>query len=195
VSNKTLVLLVAVCSALSGETTESKHSASTSGDDRSEVARTRGLADVCALILKADVDAAFAPRVFGNGEQGRGNVAGTAKLASVSSCIFTSRGATVREMMTVSVLARRAPNDKAAVTVAIAKGGAVKLNAAPVDVPGLGDAAYWVNLGSSTRPMIELNVFKGSRLWLVYSAMVPNGGADAALAGLTSLARATLGRL
>ena len=200
-SNKTLVLLVAVCSAFSGETSELKRSASTSGDAGSDVAQTTGPVDVCALVLKADVDAAFVPRVFGNGEKQQGYVAGTAKLASVSGCTFTSRGASPREMLVVSIIARRAPSDQTGVTVATAKEGAVKLNAqlklnaVPVDVPGLGDAAYWIDLGSSTRPGIELNVFKGRRLWLVYSASAPKGGADAALAGLTKLAKATLGRL
>lgn len=199
-SKKALVLLVAVCSAFSGETSESKGSASTSSDARSDVVQPAGPLDACALVLKADVDAAFVPRVFGNGEKQRGYPAGTAKLATVSGCTFTSRGASVREMMVVSILARRAPNDKTGITVAKAKEGAVKLNAelklnaAPVDVPGLGDAAYWIDLGSSARPTIALNVFKGQRLWLVYSSMAPKGGADAALAGLTKLAKATLGR-
>lgn len=190
-----LVLLVAVCSANSGEAKESTDRTSTSSDARSDVARATGPLDACALVLKADVDAAFAPRVFGNGEKGRGDFAGTAKLATVSRCTFTSRGASVREMMTVSILARRAPDDKTGITVASAKDGAVKLNTTPVEVPGLGDAAYWVNLGSSTRPIIQLNVLKGTRLWLIFSASASQLGTDTALAGLTKVAKATLGRL
>lgn len=192
---KPLVLLLAVCSACSGETKESKGNASTSSDARSDVAMTTGPLDACALMLKADVDAAFAPRVFGNGEQGLRNVAGTDRLATVSGCTFTSPGASVKEMMTISIVARRAPNDETGITVASAKAGAVKLNTTPVDVPGLGDAAYWINLGSSTRPIIELNVFRGKRLWLIFSATASKLGTDTALAGLTKVAEATLGRL
>jgi hypothetical protein len=186
---------VVVFSACSGETKESPGMASTSREARSDVAPTRGGPDACALVLKADVDAAFAPRVFETGEVGRGNVAGTAKLASVSGCTFTSRGASVKEMMTVSLIARHAPNDQGGVTVATAKDGAAKLNATPVDVQGLGDAAYWINLGGSKRPVIELNVFKGQRLWLVFSASAATVGSDATLAGLTKVAETALGRL
>jgi hypothetical protein len=194
-NTKVLVLLVAACSASSGEKMESKGGTPGSRDAPSDVAQTTGPLDACALMRKADVEAAFAPRLFGNGEPGRGDVAGTAKLATVSGCTFTSRGASVREMMTVSILARRAPNDEAGVTVASAKDGAVKLNTTPVDVPGLGDAAYWVNLGSSTRPIIQLNVLKGRRLWLIFGATASTLGTDAALAGLTTVAKATLRRL
>ncbi len=175
-SRKALVLLVAVCSAFSSGVRKSSD-------------------DACTLVLKSDVDAAFAPRVFANGEKGRGDFAGTAKLASVSGCTFTSRGASLRELLTVSILVRRAPSDQSGVTVASAKDGAAKLNAKPVDVPGLGDAAYWVNLGSTTRPIIQLNVFKGKRLWIVYSATGSKLGPETALAGLTKIARVSLGRL
>ena len=153
-----------------------------------------GPLDACAMMLKADVEAAFAPRVFGAGEPGRGNFAGTAKLASVSSCSFTSRGASLREMLTVGILARRAPSDQTAMTAAMAKAGAVQLHATPIDVPGLGDAAYWVNLGSARRPIIQLNVLKGKRLWLIFSASAATLGTDAALASLTKVAKATLAR-
>jgi hypothetical protein len=153
-----------------------------------------GPLDACALMSKADVEAAFAPRLFGAGEPGRGNFAGTAKLASVSSCSFTSRGASLREMLTVSILARRAPSDQAGTTAAMAKAGAVQLHATPVDVSGLGDAAYWVNLGSARRPIIQLNVLKGKRLWLIFSASAATLGTDAALASLTKVAKATLAR-
>ena len=192
---KALVLLLAAGSALSCKAGESKSAVSTSGNARSDVAQAAGPLDACALMLKADVDAAFAPRVFGDGEKGVGDVAGSATLAAVSGCTFSSPGASAKEMMTVSILARRAPDDQTGMTVAMAKDGAVQLNATPVDVPGLGEAAYWINLGSSTRPIIQLNVLKGKRLWLIFSATASPLGTDTALAGLAQVARAALGRL
>jgi len=192
---KALVLLLAAGSALSCKAGESKSTVSTSGNAQSDVAQAAGPLDACALMLKADVDAAFAPRVFGDGEKGVGDVAGSATLAAVSGCSFSSPGASAKERLTVSILVRRAPDDKTGMTVAMAKDGAVKLNASPVDMPGLGDAAYWVNLGSSTRPIIQLNVLKGKRLWLIFSATASQLGTDTALAGLTQVARTTLGRL
>lgn len=192
---KALVLLLAACAALSCTAGESKTTVSTSGNAQSDVAQAAGPLDACALVLKTDVDAAFAPRLFGEGEKGVGDVAGSATLAAVSGCSFISRGASAKEMMTVSVLARRAPDDQTGMTVAMAKDGAVQLNATPVDVPGLGDGAYWINLGSSTRPIIQLNVLNGKRLWLIFSATASPLETDAALTGLTQVARATLGRL
>lgn len=195
-NRKASVLLVAVFVACSGETKDSKGSASASTDaSRREVAAKAEPLDACALLTKADADAAFAPRLFENGEKGRGDIAGTDRLAAVSSCTFTSRGATAKETMTVGILVRRAPSDDTGVTVAGAKEGAMRLKTTPIDVPGLGDAAYWVNLGSSTRPVIELNVFKGRRLWLIFSATGSKLDPEGAVADLAKLAEAALGRL
>ncbi len=149
----------------------------------------------CMLTTKADVDAAFAPRVFILEPQTTPDIVGTGKLASVSKCTYASRGASIREMITVGVLVRQAPTDATGMTVAVAKDGAAKLNATPVDVPALGDAAYWINLGSATRPIVELNVFVGPRLWLVFSASAPTLGVDAAVADLRKVAETALARL
>ena len=192
---KASVLLLAVFVACSGETKESKGSASTSTEAPRDVAAKADPLDACALVTKADVDGAFAPRLFENGEKGRGDVAGTDRLAAVSGCTFTSRGATAKETMTVGIVVRRAPGDDAGVTVAGAKEGAVRLKTTPIDVPGLGDAAYWVNLGSSTRPVIELNVFKGRRLWLIVSATGSKLDPEGAVADLSKLAETALGRI
>jgi hypothetical protein len=151
-------------------------------------------ATACAMITKADVDAAFAPRVFAEGAKGVGDFAGTAKLASVTSCSFTSRGASFRDLLTVDLLVRRAPTDASGTTVATAKDGAVKLKMTPIDVAGLGDAAYWVNMGSAKRPIIQLNVFTGKRTWLIYGATAAGLEVDKALASLTRVAQATLAR-
>ena len=161
---------------------------------RGAAAQTPAPLDACALLPKGDVAAAFAPRVFADGEKGRGDFAGTARLATVANCTYTSRGASLRDLLTVGLTARRAPNDQTGVSVAAAKEGALKLNARPVDVAGLGDAAYWVNLGSATRPIIQLNVLQGKRLWLIFSASAGGLKSDTALAGLVKLARQSLAR-
>jgi hypothetical protein len=56
--------------------------------------------------------------------------------AAVSSCTYTSRGATVKDMVTVTLNLRRAPSDKTGTTPEAAKAGTVKLNGSPVDVAG-----------------------------------------------------------
>lgn len=191
---KTVVLLLAICSACSGETKGSQTASATTTADASGTQGARAL-DACALLLKADVDATFAPRTFTLEPASQPDVAGTGKLASVSTCTFVSRGASVRDMMTVGLLARRAPSDASGVTVATAKAGAAQLKATPVDLPGLGDAAYWINLGSANRPSIQVNVFKGPRVWLVFSASATGLDAEATVEHLARIAEAAVGRL
>lgn len=188
---KAVVLLLALCSACSGDTKRSR-TAEASAATGSQTARPF---DACAFVLKADVDAAFAPRTFTLEPKGRPDIASTGQRADVSTCTFASRGASVRDLLTVGLLARRAPSDASGVTVATAKAGAAQLKTTPVDVPGLGDAAYWVNLGSANRPSIQLNVFKGPRVWLVFSASAAGLNVDAAVGHLTNVAQAALARL
>ena len=189
-----VILLLAICSACSGET---KGSQTASGTTTAGAGRTQGARafDACALLLKADVDATFAPRTFTLDPASQPDIAGTATLASVSTCTFVSAGASVRDMMTVGLLARRSPSDASGVTVATAKVGAAQLKATPVDLPGLGDAAYWINLGSANRPSIQVNVFKGPRVWLIFSASAAGLDANATVEHLAKIAEAALGRL
>lgn len=191
---KALVLLLALGSACSGDSKGSRTGAAAAAPASSSP-QYASTFDACALLLVADVDAAFAPRTFTLEPKSPPDRASTGQMAAVSTCTFASRGASVREMMTVGLLARRAPTDASGVTVATAKSGAAQLKATPVDVPALGDAAYWVNLGSATRPSIQLNVFKGPRVWLVFSASAAGLDLDAAVEHLSALARASLARL
>lgn len=189
---KTVVLLLAASAACSGDTKGTRAVASSSAA-ATDIGTARTL-DACTLLLKADVDLVFAPRAFTLEPKDTPDTPGTGKIAAVSNCTFVSRGATMRETMTVNLLARRAPTDASGVTVAVAKSGAVQLKATPVDVPGLGDAAYWVNMGSASRPDIQLNVFTGRRVWLIFGASAAGLDADTAVQHLTQLAKAALTR-
>lgn len=192
---KAVILLLTLCSACAGDTKGAQASQAEPASQARAAAPATATVGACALLLKADVDAAFAPRVFTLEPQNGPDIAGTDRMASVSHCTYASRGASIREMMTVGLVARQAQNDASGITVATAKAGAVKLNATPVDVAGLGDAAYWINLGSARRPIIELNVFKGARTWLVFGASAPTLDTDTALADLRKVAEAALARL
>jgi hypothetical protein len=145
--------------------------------------------DACAMLQKADVEVAFAPRKFDSGKPGFAMKASKTR-AAVSSCTYTSKGATVKDMVTVGLNLRRATRDATGITPEAAKAGAVQLKAIPVDVAGLGEGAYWVNLGSS----VELNVFRGKREWLIFGSRAKRLDNDAVLAGLTKIAKATLAR-
>jgi len=150
--------------------------------------------DACAMIKPAELDAAFAPRRFEPGTPGKQQVAGTSTLATVSSCTFVSRGATAKENLTVSLLARRAPSDATGVTPAAARAGAVQLKASPADVSGLGEGAYWVNLGSASFPVVELNLFRGKREWLILGSSGKRLDVKSTVEGLTKTARSLAGR-
>lgn len=149
--------------------------------------------DACKIMQKADVETAFAPRKFDAGSL-EPVTKGSTKLAAVSSCTYSAAGATVRDMVSVSLMARRAPTDATGTTPAQARQGAAQLKATPVDVSGLGDGAYWINMGSATSPSIQINVFRGKREWLIFSSFGGKLDSNTALANLTKVAKTTLAR-
>lgn len=148
--------------------------------------------DPCKMMQKTDVEAAFAPHKFDGGSLVQ-TMKGSAKLAAVSECVYTSKGASIKEMVSVSLLVRRAPTDATGTSPAQARAGAVTLKATPVDVSGLGEGAYWVNLGTARAPSIQLNVFRGKREWLVYGA-AGKMDSNVLVASLTNIAKATSSR-
>ena len=150
--------------------------------------------DACKMLRQADVETAFAPRKFDTGTLGKNVVKSSPKLAAVSRCTYTSAGVTPKDRITVSLLARRAPSDTTGVTPEAAKAGALQLKAVPVDVAGMGNGAYTVNMGSSAFPVIELNVFRGKRDWLVFGCGAAKLDQNGAIAGLKKVAQATVNR-
>lgn len=147
--------------------------------------------DACNLITPADVNAAFAPRHFEVDNSGPARRLST-KYAEVSNCTFVSKGATMRDLVTVTVSVRVATSDEYGVGVDKMKAGAVALKGTPVDVVGVGDSAYWVNLGSPARPNRQLAVAKGKRLWLTLGEGSPALSDAEAVARLTRLAKSGL---
>jgi hypothetical protein len=147
--------------------------------------------DACSMLQTKAVEAAFAPRKFEPGKPGMA-IKGSKSWAGITSCSYTSRGATIKEMLSVTLNVRRAQNDATATTPAAAKAGVVKLKATPVDVAGLGDNAYWANLGSNAFPVIQLNVFRGKYEWMIFGSSSRTMDKNAMLAGLTRIAKATM---
>jgi hypothetical protein len=151
--------------------------------------------DACSMLQQADVEAAFAPRQFDAGTPGKPVVPRSPTAAVVSKCTYTSAGATARDRITVSLLARRAPSDASGVTPQAAKAGALQLKVTPVDVAGLGDGAYTINMGSAAFPVIELNVFRGKRDWLIFGSGAMKVDPSDALERLKKIAQASTARL
>jgi hypothetical protein len=150
--------------------------------------------NACEMLRQTDVEAAFAPRKFDAGTLGKSAVKDSPKLASVSRCTYTSAGANPKDRITVSLLARRAPSDTSGITPEAAKAGARQLKVTPVDVPDLGNGAYTVNMGSSAFPVVELNVFRGKRDWLIFSCGSAKLDQQVAIAGLKKVAQASTSR-
>ena len=118
-----------------------------------------------------------------------------AKYAQVSKCTFVSKGTSAQDMVVVTATGRRAPSDETGTTVTMMQEGAVKLGATPVAVAGLGDGAYWINLGGSKRPNRQLNVAKGKRVWLIVGEAQSHLSDADAVARLTKIAQAALDRM
>jgi len=148
----------------------------------------------CALMQQADVQAVFSPRTFDQGTAGPLQP-GTAKLAEVASCTYTSQAANPRDIVSVMLLTRRAPHGVKSVTTEAMKAGVVQLKGTPVDVPGLGDGAFWANLGTDSHPSYQLNVRVGDRYWLVFSTAGVRGEPQRAIQSLSTLAKTVLPRL
>lgn len=146
--------------------------------------------DACTMLKKNNIETAFAPRLFDSGQLEKNPYKATAKMATVSTCTYVSAGATPKERMSVSLKAWRAPSDADGMTSEKAKIGAVTIKATPVDVAGLGDGAYWIDMGSNKMPLVQLNVFKGKRNWLIYTASGRQLDQTTALTGLIKLAKA-----
>lgn len=149
--------------------------------------------DACAMLRKADIEAAFVLRKFDSGTPGL-TMKSSKSWAGVSECTYTSRGATIKDMITVTLGVRRAQNDETGITPEAAKAGAAILRGTPVDVSGLGQGAYWISLGSKTFPSIQLNVFKGKREWLTFGCRANNLDQDIQLERLKKIAKNTLAR-
>ena len=194
--------LLAACGGGNGEkSAPDGSSSSTAGPStNSDVSASRppATADACAMITPADLAEAFAPRTFvvDTNKLVTHSEPGTAKTNAVTSCTYTS-GTTMRDMMTVGVTVVTAPTDAGHPTVEQMKKGVASLglNATPVDIAGLGDAAYWVNLGSVQRSSIALNVKHAPRQWLTIGESSAGDRVEQSVERLTALARKAVAKL
>lgn len=150
--------------------------------------------DPCALMRKADLETVLS-RNFEAGIAGPVQ-AGTAKRAAVASCTYTSPAPQPRDLLSVSFMVRRSPEGMKGISLETAKAGAAQFKATPVDVPGLGDGAYWINLNTETSPNYQLNVMAGGgRYWLIVSTFGMRLEPAKAIPMLSTLARTAVSRL
>jgi hypothetical protein len=154
--------------------------------------------DACALVLPQELADIFSGRSFvidNSGPTAR-NQPGGASRNMTTSCTFVSAGASVQEMMVVSVIVTVAPDDGAQQTIEAMKAGveSLGLGADPADIPGLGDGAYWVNLGGQ-RTAVTVNVKHDPRIWLAVSESSRGQEVSMTVGHLGDVARRVLSRL
>ena len=92
----------------------------------------------------------------------------------------------------MTLLTRRSPDGVKGVSM---EAGVVQLKGTPVDVPGLGDGAFWANLGTDSHPSYLPNVMVGTRYWLTFSTAGVKTEPQRAIQTLTGLAKTVLPRL
>lgn len=154
--------------------------------------------DACTLVKAEEVGKIFGSRAFTiDTSNPMRSMPGGPRRNAVSSCTFTSAGATPRDMMSVTVTLTTAPSDRAQASIERMKAG-VALLSPPVkttDVPGLGDGAFWFNPGSTRRTAVTLNVKHDPRQWLAVSESSSGQAVDKTVECLRAVALQALGRL
>jgi hypothetical protein len=193
-------LLLAACAGEAKDGAKDAARATVAAQDPATATGTRAdTRDACELITTAELATVFAPRTFAVDTSGPvpRNRVGKANQNSTTSCTFSSAHTSVRDLVTVTVMVVTSPSDAAQRTVDQMKKGVMSLglNAKPVDVTGLGDGAYWVNLGSTRRSAFALNVKNGARRWLTVGESSSGERDEDTVARLTKLAELALAKL
>jgi hypothetical protein len=140
--------------------------------------------DACALLTKADAE-----KILGQPVKDAEHPIEGSETFLVTSCSYHVQGGTAMDR---AVLIATIPQTPDATTAQTAfdtgkKGAQANYNAAPVDVPGLGDAAYWVGGAGN-----NLFILQGEAN-LTLSASSQQG--DAPSPAIVELGKVVLGRL
>ena len=154
--------------------------------------------DACKLISPQELGEIFAGRTFvidNSGPVAR-NQQGGANKNALTTCTFVSAGVSVEDKNVVTLLVKTAPNDAAHHSTEVMKAGVKQLGLGvePSDIPGLGDGAYWVNLGTR-RSAVQVNVKHDPRIWLVVSESSSGQDVSTTVARLSDIARRVLPRI
>jgi hypothetical protein len=140
--------------------------------------------DACKLLTKADAE-----QILGKPVDSPTNPLQGDETYSVDSCEYKVTGGTPLDNVTliVTVPANGDPARAQAVFNSGKQQAQALYNAAPLDVPGLGDAAYWVGGAGNNLSILKGNIF------VSLSASTQKG--DSASPALLDLAKVVLGRL
>ena len=155
--------------------------------------------DACTLVTTDELAAIFPTRSFtlDNMPPEKRNKPGGPRRNAVTSCTFISNGASIPDMMTVSVVLITAYSDKAQPSIERMQSGlsTLGLKISHKTIEGLGDGAYWYNIGGNSRSGVVLNVMRNPRYWLTISESSSGQDEPATVSRLTEVARQALARL
>jgi hypothetical protein len=155
--------------------------------------------DACTLVTTDELAAIFPARSFtlDNLPPERRNKPGGERRNAVTSCTFVSNGASIPDMMTVSIVLTTAYSDKAQPSLEKMQSGVstmgVKFTSGPIE--GVGDAGYWFNIGNERRSGVVVNIMHNPRQWLSVSESSTGQEEKVIISRLTEVARKALGRL
>ncbi len=155
--------------------------------------------DACTLVTTDELAAIFPTRSFtlDNMPPEKRNKPGGPRRNAVSSCTFISNGASIPDMMTVSVVLITAYSDEAQPSIEKMQSGlsTLGLKISHKTIEGLGDGAYWYNIGGNRRSGVVVNVMRNPRYWLAISESSSGQEEAATVSRLTEVTRHALGRL
>lgn len=155
--------------------------------------------DACTLVTTDELATIFPGRSFTmeNTPPEKRNKPGGPRRNAITACTFTSTGASIPDMISVSVVLTTAYSDKAQPTLQQMQSGistlGVKFKGGPIE--GVGDAGYWYNAGSDRRSAVVVNVMRNPRYWLAISESSSGQEEAVTVSRLTEMAKAALGRL
>jgi len=155
--------------------------------------------DACTLVTTDELATIFPGRSFTmeNTPPEKRNKPGGPRRNAITSCTFGSTGASIPEMISVSVVLTTAYSDKAQPSLQQMQSGistmGVKFKGGPID--GVGDAGYWFNIGNEHRSSVVVNVMRNPRYWLTVSESSSGQEEAVTVSRLTEVAKAALGRL
>jgi hypothetical protein len=155
--------------------------------------------DACTLVTTDELATIFPGRSFAldNTSPEKRNKPGGPRRNAITSCTYVSTGASISDMMTISVVLTTAYSDKAQPTLQQMQSGlstlGVKFKGGPIE--GVGDAGYWYNAGGDRRSAVVVNIMRNPRYWLNVSESSSGQEEAVTVSRLTDVAKTALGRM
>lgn len=194
-----IVLSLAACGNPAPAPQEKTSATDTAAATTGTAAQACETPDACTLVTTDDLATIFPGRSFAldNTSPEMRNKPGGPRRNAITSCTYVSTGASMSDMMTITVVLTTAYSDKAQPSLQQMQSGlstlGVKFKGGPIE--GVGDAGYWYNAGGDRRSAVVVNVMRNPRYWLSVSESSSGQEEPVTISRLTDVARTALGRM